>query len=823
MPIRNEPQTLLRGLSDFWQRFFADSPKLNSLYAGSEILLGQNYLDLLSNVLNVSLLDAPVFNKEYWKLITIREDELSFVKGASTANDRWQFKLPNNIVDVHLLDNKVIEPTTSLQKPQDFSVDSAYVFFKEDPTDTDGLGNPIPGVSFRKTDVVCGGSFTASDVVDWTLTSVKKGNIIRLLDERLDTQVGISDHTIITIRPTVMCVSEDTPFSEAGTNLDFVILRKPHNDQVDLEDLSFISDVADLAHTRLVLGSVKLFAKALDGTDVKENIDYSVDYEAGKIRKLTTWASYSNNNVSYSWLQEVHPSTGTSPRISHTGTVTLTSSVRVTQIALWSPDVSVDRETLYNNFGSLINFKAASSEAYRSFLRGVFQLYMLGPVLSRIESALNVILGFTVIRDDDEMLVSYDDTDPTIQIVTTRRLNGLNAIYTYPPTIPVREDVKDTANIGVLTFKAFEALTTAATVTDYLQDPNWWHNILIPQNIFSTENGASVPDAGRRTITPLHYENIVNPVDRIAIGDPGFLIGADDEGTIPAPGHSVFRKKMAFVLFDRFLKSHIFFVQFDSDVFTLEDDDIAFSVAPDELQKLVFDSRPAYTYIYVQPQTTFTDVAIMSDERYYQPMRYSGADYDADEIRDEGDLLVGHPSILLGLIVSPAVHLLNQGLLADTSIPIGDDWLIGDYASHIDDSVSMAFPTTAAVAIPFTSSFPDRDLSAVRVFINTTKAGKKLVELIDYSVDYENNTISRITSGWLTTSPTVTLVAARTGNISVDAVDTIYGEIEYTVGGNYPKLVRAEYDNSVDLNEDPWQTGNHRDMSIFDRSINISY
>ena len=53
--------TLLEGLSSFWQTVFADRNQLKQLYAATEVQLGQAYLDLLTQILNVSLDDIPVF------------------------------------------------------------------------------------------------------------------------------------------------------------------------------------------------------------------------------------------------------------------------------------------------------------------------------------------------------------------------------------------------------------------------------------------------------------------------------------------------------------------------------------------------------------------------------------------------------------------------------------------------------------------------------------------------------------------------------------------------------------------------------------------
>lgn len=861
MPIKEQQRTLLRGLSDFWQRFFADSDQLDAMYVGTEILLGQTYLDMVANVVNVSMLDAPVFNKEYWKLITIREDEILFEKGASVNTDRWVYTLKDGVVKVQLLDNKVVDPTSSLQDPQDFQASNGALRFVDDPTD-DGAGNPAPGFAFRKVDIVPGGALSDSGVANWLTSPVKKGDIVRLIDQRITKQVKLSDHQIVVVRKGAIYVSGMTPFAAPATSVKYVILRKPYNNAVSLESLSFTtpqytvnviegvqtqdtrqlnvatptsalsrtgyshtstgySATAQLAHVRIVEGSVRIYAKNLDGEDVEEGVDYEVDYEAGKIIKLKPWASYSINKIDYQWYLEVYPAAGPSPRLSTTGTITKPNSVRVTQIATWSPDVLVDRETLYNNFGSLIGVKAASSESYRAFLRGVFQLYMLGPVLERIESALNVILGFPVIRDDDEILAGYDSTDLFVNKVTTTRPNGQTAVYLYPKTAPIRTDVTDIANVGVLTFRAFEHITTSATVTDYIQDPTWWHRITLPKDVFATEASATVPSYDRRTVTPLHYPNVLGGIDNAQVGDPGFNIGADDEGIIPGVGHPIFRKKMAFVLMDRFLKTHMFFVRFDNDVFVDTDEGVQFANNPDELRALVFDSKPAYTYLYVQPTTAFVDEAVVAEEDYYQPQRFVGADPNSPEIRDFGDLEPGEPSVLLGLFLSPIVASEDQVLFADAEVTIGSSWAIGDYFTYTAHNEVMSFPTIGVpVAITPTPGV-NKQLHVVRTRSYGSIGGKALVENVDYTVNYTTREITRLTA-WDSASAQFRFLLIDRGNTTTTSLDVTVGDREYQVNMLEPETARAAYDPAaLDLFGTPWPVTDHRDLSCVENALII--
>ena len=187
MAIIGYPHSFLAGLSDFWQRFFSDSPQLEDLYKGTAVLVGQAYLDLLSNVLSVSLKDTPIYAKEFYKLVTMREDELAFDWGASLDDDRWVFPLPDGLVAFLSLDNRVIEPTAALEERSDFDIDltAKTIRFKQDPTDPTGDGTPLAGYARRALDVAVGGAFddtTRPLGTSWMSRLIYKGDTLRLLD-----------------------------------------------------------------------------------------------------------------------------------------------------------------------------------------------------------------------------------------------------------------------------------------------------------------------------------------------------------------------------------------------------------------------------------------------------------------------------------------------------------------------------------------------------------------------------------------------------------------------------------------------------------------
>jgi hypothetical protein len=914
--IDNKTHTLLQGLSDFWTRFYADTDELNALYRGTEVLFAQAYLDMLSSFLNISIVETPLFNTELFKLIALREDQVLFDAGVNAAADRHRFDLPDNLVEAHILQNKVIDPTASFEKDAGYEIDATELElrFEDDPSGYPGrvlatvldgnlltfgvsgnlkrfyvtsgapfalakpghwfkiqnsaagnnatyrvarvvdsqalllqpttlttlttpdpnTGNlkgelidsgytPATGFAHRVVQVAVGGSFDdpttrqTTEIESWYPDApvglgVRKGDVIRILDldavpsvpleldvalvrhEKLylsadnaaefdaspvtkyvvlrepsdpdiigelrtfaqvgtpksgtqgsfldgdnGTPVQASEEVIFETTATTLAATDRQRFitvrnsapitwtasiaadgtltrtagmenvfvrsaaggsvtisgsatlpsnngtrtlqslvndndavlvgqvfvpetgltvtlngsptqafleiSEGGARLDIVArvagadanaitveiavpaggstvvsvvsnaitvtpllggdtvaniaaaiqnhaaasnlveateglagnitaaqaaanliggadsmtnggtyrIKKFLNDhQIVLDLQSSFADANNgslywtihdgfqttLAKSRLKLDSVVIFAGVGDAyTGGRrrpiEDTDYTVNSETGLIlqigRHAGTWGVSPQAYFNYSWYLEIKVVTAGAGVLDDSDTV-----VSVNETAMWAPDVLVDRFNLYNNYGYLINRFDASSETYREFIRGVFQLYILGPTLERLESALNVIAGFPVVRDDDELLKGYDGTsDPDYNIVTTLRPNGDTATYQYPKTLNLRSDVQNPANVDVLTFESFEPLTLAFQTSDHVQDPSWWTNLVIPKALMPNES------TGRRRTVSALIENIIGAWDGPRIGDPGFFIGADDEGNVPPWGQNL--------------------------------------------------------------------------------------------------------------------------------------------------------------------------------------------------------------------------------------------------------------------------------------------
>jgi hypothetical protein len=796
MPAIGYPYNFLRGMSDFWQRFFADADQLEALYKGTAIQIGQAYLDYMSAVLGVSLRDAVALDREYYKMIALREDEIAFEEGVSAPANRWAFKLPDGVVNFASLDNRVFEPTTSLEPAIDYEIVDGAVKFHADPTDT-GAGLPIAGYARRQTDVTVGGKFTDATVASWITALVKKGDTLRVLDVGTDgTQRRRADYALRVVRADALYVDASTPFPTTPTpppttGIKYVILRVPSSPSVTAENFTTVAFAATLAHTRLDVGSVRVFAKAPGGEDVVEDVDYTVNYEHGKIIALTVWQGMSGGGagtfaVDYTWRKEVVPSVGLSPRLATTGVISTSSTTtRVIEMTAWAPDARVDRRTLANNFGSLIGRQGDSSEPYRAFLEGIFQLYVLGPVLERIESALNVVLNLPVVRDDGEIYQSTDTSDPLVdRVLTTRPLTGQTATYEFPKGTPLRPDL-----VAGLELLSFEPLTTAVVVTDYVQTPQWWYGEVIPRELFS----GAPPSVSRRTASQAFVNHVIGAADAPEIGDPGLFIGAAEDGdpSIFPPGHPVFRHRMAFVLMDRYMKVHTFSVKFDATAISAALGS-SFVQSLLDLNELVLSAKPSHTYVFTTPGTALRDEIEITEDTLEFGYTIGSGGFGADRV-----------------------------IFSDDEPPIGTTiWTLGDYWKYEFFTVLTAFP---AIGVPVTlanAPVAPRHGRLVFVYPAGTIGGKRLIENIDYSVNYATRQVTRLTA-WAVTTVNVTYRQLNIGNV-VDAPAGA-GDMLLTLSNVDPSYVTAAFNATAPgwdgVNNPPTAA---RDMGMVERALVVN-
>lgn len=145
--------------------------------------------------------------------------------------------------------------------------------------------------------------------------------------------------------------------------------------------------------------------------------------------------------------------------------------------------------------------------------RGVFRVSAVDDAFT---AELDTPYGFL-----DEEGVTWELSPRGVQAVVTSSRR-----YEVPLGVPVRADLRDPSNAGVLKLAAFDPVTSAFTVVDYLSDPSWWHHVQIPVELFPA-------DAATRTVTPALIEHVYGALDEPRHGDPGLNYGVDDVGAPP--------------------------------------------------------------------------------------------------------------------------------------------------------------------------------------------------------------------------------------------------------------------------------------------------
>jgi hypothetical protein len=586
--IANNSDAFLNGLSDFWHRYFADLGDLRATYEGAAIQFGQAYLDLLHEVLNVSVADAPIFRKEYYRVLPIREDQVAYLQGPP---GQYTYAVDAGVLaDVPYLQNRVLHPTVggALEKGIDYQVRGEKIYFAVDPSEAGSA------YASRKTVVACGGAFRDSTVPDWYAVGVRKGD--RLYADG-------SEYTVSVIRGSDLILSAKTPFKAAVIGL----ANNPYSWQVRRYDSD--GDMFLIAQSSAATGVID---RTVTEDTVVETVYWGVNV------KVDDYTLYQN----FGYLCGNKRRSSEAYRAFITGVMQLYMQGPALErmegalsVIAGLETVRQDGETLTAYSSGLLaegldgqlvsgHFSSASGPFTESSVGGYVTITNTLNTENYGTHRIDVYVSPTeVVLDNwpdlvDEIGMAWEYSQTNQQTVTTTQNT-----YAYPRGIPMRRDVVDPANRGVLTFRAFETLTTAIRVVDYISDPEWWHNITIPL--------ALMPDrllAENRRVSAAVVPNIIGNESAWLIGDPGFYIGADEIGGVGYPPDKLlYHHRPTFILMDRFLKTHMFSVAVSPQI------ELTGSKVED-LWKLAAAVKPAYTYALLAPVTNLRDTVSVSDE-----------------------------------------------------------------------------------------------------------------------------------------------------------------------------------------------------------------
>jgi hypothetical protein len=640
--------------------------------------------------------------------------------------------------------------------------------------------------------------------------------------------------TIGAIRGNTVVMGDTSSWDDvSNAPLVYAVVRRQHVEQKVYGDpIAPVSKVTNLIESYLVPGTVKVYCtKESDPTKlVEEDVDYEVNYVDGTIKRLTdNWGAQSIHTCDYEFYNLIG--------FSASATAQDTDAFRVKQLALWAPEVFVDKKILADVYGSMIGRERVSTPEYKAFLRGIFSLYVYGPILKRVESAMNVSAGYPVIKTEGEVFFEYDngivasgvsgevietnslfsttewtfsDEDVGGVIALTEVANDLNRgtfvieevvdentvalrssfgfvdetnvtwklsrvnyqrvatserNYKYPLDVPMREDLSVIENAGTLTFSAFDSLTDAFHVTDYLVDPYWWVNKSIPRSMFSTlfsddvtEAEAAAQSVLRAIASPKLYSNIVSPVDGALVGDPGIYFGADSFGNLATNG---VRHGVGYHIFDKFLKYHTFYIEIDPSV------DLSTSFRED-LEELILATKPLHTYPVVEPNT-YKRGRVGLYEYFPGPIpKWTFG--EGEQLRMGGDDLL---------------------FTEDGGLLVGDFFRYVDVSAG-DTGVSGVIGVGDDFVLPVGT---DQILISVR--LNATAGGVPVIEGTDYWVDWRPLeatawTVVPLTT-WDNSVSNITYDATVVDRVNIDTTpipDTTIGYTPLSVGGKNPAYVR---------------------------------
>lgn len=152
-------KTLLSAIGSFWSQIFADRARFNTELDGSAELFLQAQLNFLETVATVSRFETPVFHKERWRILLLRESALLPSAGILKYGDGavygpqpgtgqvflygvpslevFAFELPDKtLAEVKaFISNRIIDPSVVLTQGVDFTIDRNLeaIIFSQDP------------------------------------------------------------------------------------------------------------------------------------------------------------------------------------------------------------------------------------------------------------------------------------------------------------------------------------------------------------------------------------------------------------------------------------------------------------------------------------------------------------------------------------------------------------------------------------------------------------------------------------------------------------------------------------------------------------------
>lgn len=377
--------------------------------------------------------------------------------------------------------------------------------------------------------------------------------------------------------------------------------------------------------------------------------------------------------------------------------------IDVIEMAFWVPNAQIDQGSLYLVYGNLLNYFSPSSESYKALLQGIMQYFILGPTLTHIVSTLNVCSGLPVIRTDGEILESIDQSDPSVNTVYTDQNS-----YVFPKDVDIRADILDPASLGVLTFNAYDVLVTIFQAVDFITDPTWWFDKKVPARLTWDPLTMGPETLYRRTVDPNLIDNVIGvPPGLVHIGDPGYYIGADDDGFVPPVGGRPPKMHIfSYIVFQRYLQQHMFAIIYDNTL--IQNVGLPFPIWDTNFTSIIVAGKPSYVMMYVDPSLLLEDIlALAGSDTLLITAKVGPLDIVA---REPNELLIGS-GFAIGdyYVYDPA-----GGIIINNESAIPSDPTNGDTPVVIGGADPYIMPLPESLA-PYSSKMMDWPVQ-IRVF-----------------------------------------------------------------------------------------------------------
>jgi hypothetical protein len=228
------------------------------------------------------------------------------------------------------------------------------------------------------------------------------------------------------------------------------------------------------------------------------------------------------------------------------------------EYAMWFVDTEIDERWISDHYAALIGVDPqTSTDTFKNFVQGLYYIYIHGPTLDLMRKGLNLCLGVPLAREYETVLEvrKYLGTDQYIVATDSNQ-------YLIPYGLEPKVVEGDELEIG-------DELAQWVEVKDYLNDGDWWINLMIPPTLIP-----NVPEGQK---------------DRYATKGSHFDY-----------------------LMRNYLKKHTFLVN-------VRVKDSKTSQVFEELSSVIKRVRPSYTYaVYVWTVDNLLEDIKFSDEELYQ-------------------------------------------------------------------------------------------------------------------------------------------------------------------------------------------------------------